>query len=425
MRGVFVGPWEVAGVPARLANALIKMGIRTIYVDYSRNPLGYTEGPQASWLTRLAAAIAERRTRSATVSGWFLLLGQVATSGVLLAWAIVRCDVFVFTFGRTLFGLRELPLLRLLGKRIVFMFFGSDVRPPYLDGSYVGMGESAVQADLARKLRMIRVVERYSDAVICHDGCAQLLNRPYVSALALGVPGPEQGEASRGEQRRAGVRVLHAPSHPRIKGTTVIRQAIQELEASGMDIDYREATGVSNREVREEIARSDFVVDQMYSDIPLSSFGAEAASQGKAVVVGSLDWDAVLSDLPPVAIPPIVRCAPESVREAIAELVVEPETRLRLGRRAIEFMSTNWDGASVAGRFLQLFSGDAPDSWFRDPSSITYVGGCGLSRGDLQRELALVLEHGRSGLGLSGNPKLEERLVSRSLADDLHSSGHT
>lgn len=59
---------------------------------------------------------------------------------------------------------------------------------------------------------------------------------------------------------------MHSPSDPGAKGTPLIREAVEKLKASGVDVTFVELVGVPNSKVIEEIKKADLVIDQMYAD---------------------------------------------------------------------------------------------------------------------------------------------------------------
>src|SRR3712207_9430561 len=78
-----------------------------------------------------------------------------------------RSTLFPYT---TLFrSLYDLPLLKRLGKQIIFVFHGSDERPPYMDGSLMASdrGRSLKQciSMTRRQKQSIKQVERYATTV--------------------------------------------------------------------------------------------------------------------------------------------------------------------------------------------------------------------------------------------------------------------
>ncbi|MES3016274.1 MAG: hypothetical protein V4721_00785 [Bacteroidota bacterium] len=59
------------------------------------------------------------------------------------------------------------------------------------------------------------------------------------------------------------LRVLHAPNHKTIKGTSYIQNAIDELQAEGYPIELKFLQKRPNQEIIEEISKADIVADQL------------------------------------------------------------------------------------------------------------------------------------------------------------------
>ena len=412
IRGVFLGPMEVAGYFARLSVGLRSIGITTLYADLESHPFSYPEAVPAGGLVRVArragAGLANAKT-TPTRAVW--KVASIATRAALLLRAIVACDVFVFGSGQTLFGLRELPLLKLLGKRVVIVFFGTDVRPSYLDGiesSAPDVTPTELVARTRQKRDRIRRLERHATAIVSHAPMSQLLSRSFAAWLEIGIPTIAQPLA---DERVDGVlRVVHAPSHAGAKGTSLIRDAIDRLRSDGVAIEYRELQRASNEAVRAAIAQADVVVDQLYADTPMAVLASEAASAGRPAVVGSLDWPSALADVEGSAIPPSIRCAPEEIGDVLRALAGSPESCRDAGRTARDFVRAHWSPEDVARRYAALADGSAPASWFHSPATIRYAAGSGMSLDRLRQVLASVAGVGDESFLVDDKPELEQRL---------------
>lgn len=78
-------------------------------------------------------------------------------------------------------------------------------------------------------------------------------------------------------------RVLHAPNHRNIKGSSFIIEAIEELQKEGENIELKLLEKVSNDEVLLEIEKADLVIDQLVIGW-YAMFTLEALSLGTPVV---------------------------------------------------------------------------------------------------------------------------------------------
>lgn len=414
---VFIGLVETAGYYGNLDRALRGVGINSTFVNVFGHPFAYAESSSTSRTVRLSIWLGRRRARTpreqlAAKVMWKSL--HWASLVPLFVWAAARHDVFVYAFKSSFFEFRELPLLRLLGKRLVFVFQGSDIRPSYIDGSEMAADRDAtieLCVELTRRKRIaLDRIERSAHTIISLPTYSQLLRRTFVSFISVGIPYPAH-PAPEAESSSDRVRILHSPSHPEAKGTPRIRAAIESLCTEGLAIDYVEVTNQPNDRVLGELARCDFVVDQLYSDTPMSGFPTEAAAFGKPAVVGSWDWDAALEHLVPDHVPPTHRCHPDDVESAIRRLVVDADYRRDLGERARRFVAERWSPEAVARRYLQLFDGEVP-TWACDPAEIRYVHGVGLEEDRVRELIRGVVEHaGTESLLLDDKPELRARLL--------------
>ncbi len=411
VRGVFLGPVEIAGYFARLRIGFESLGVRTVYVDLSDHPFAYAESPPPPLEVRMATR-ASRRLEHGGGGRWLWKAVSIGARALLLVRALLTCDTFVFGSGHTLFGRRELSLVRVLGKKVIVVFFGSEIRPSYLDGVETAASPPtrARFAELNHeKRRRIRQLERHATAIISHPPMSQFLRRQYVAWLEIGIP--TMPAEPRPEGARATLRILHAPSHAPAKGTDAIRETVARLIKDGLDIDYQELQSTTNAKVREALLGADLVIDQLYSDTPMAVLASEAASAGTAVVVGSLDWETMVTDLQPDAIPPVIRCAPETIEATLRELVESSAKRESAGRTALEFVRDRWRPEQVAGRFLAIIEGRTPPPWVRSPSEVRYVSGDGLSRERLRANLRLMASQSADPFEVKDKPALEARLL--------------
>jgi glycosyltransferase involved in cell wall biosynthesis len=412
---VLIGFREISGYCRNLRTGFEEIGVRATFVDLWEDPRGYASATDQRGLVRLVAWLHRRAIAASGLPRpvWRLLYRSAMV--VLFASALVRYDTFVFRSSYSFFSLRELPLLRALGKTVIHVYLGSDTRPSYLNGAEVADGQP--MADLARstadKRRLLARVERHATWIVSHGPSSHLHARPFVGFLTIGLPYPIAGEpASQTDPDQSVATALHAPSNLDAKGTQEVRAAVARLRAAGVALELREIRDVPNREVLAAIAASDFVIDQAYSDTPMATFAAEAAALGRPAVVGGYAWEELRAETPAAGLPPAQLCDPSALDAAIRQLVEDRGRRVELGRAAQAFVRESWSPAAVARRFLLLIDGRAPAAWFVDPATIRNVTGVGLSaaraRETVQR---LVDELGPGALQLDHNPGLRDALL--------------
>jgi hypothetical protein len=197
-----------------------------------------------------------------------------------------------------------------------------------------------------------------------------------------------------------------------VKGTSQIIEILTRLRNKGHEIELVQIQGMPNEVVLQELARCDFIVDQLYSDSPMAAFATEAALFGKPAVVGGYFAEGIEKCIEPADFPPSLYVEPDDLEMAIERLIVDTEFRLRLGKQARQFVLTRWCPMGVAGRYLQLLNDDIPSDWWCDPDRVDYLSGCGLPRVRSKLLVGLLLKHyGASALQVQDKPYLERDLV--------------
>lgn len=421
---VFIGPVNVASYYSGLAAGLRELGVDAELVLFAKDhrfrsvPHG-----RSSRVLRLLDWCVDRVYNVKPCSTLAMLTAAALlpiARAITFFWSLTRFDVFVFGAAKGFFSLYELPLLKLFGKRLIFVFNGSESRPAYIGKWAIGAGSDKVVSKAirraARQKRRIQWIERFADVCINHAPHSHFHKKPYVDHCAVGHPVVLSEPPNRPEMPTKGpnskVRILHAPSVLGPKGTDGIRKIIKTLEASALPIEYVELSGRPNHEVIEELQRCDFVVDQLFSDIPLAGFATEAAFFGKPAAVGGYAFETLQSFYGSSQLPVETYVRPEGMEDLVRRLVTDPDFRKKCGEKSGDFVRNSWNAKTVASRFLQIIEGTIPDSWWVAPASLRYLHGFGDTE-EVRREfLRRVLEaEGRPALQLSDKPELEQLFV--------------
>jgi hypothetical protein len=268
---------------------------------------------------------------------------------------------------------------------------------------------------------MIRFIERHASAVVCHPLYAHLLEKSFIQFLYIGLPThPARDLPVSRLTGNQSVRILHAPSNPKLKGTPKIREAVKNLKARGYALEFIEIVGKSNKQVLLELANCDFVVDQLYSDTPMATFTKEAALFGKPSIVCGYAKAELERLYPPDIIPPSHYCLPDQIEKAIETMLRSPEYCSSLGEKARAFVLERWSSIQVAERINQIIQEDIPPDWFYDPKDIRYLSGAGAPENVIREAVSAIIDqYGKHSLCLSDKSELEDRLVEFAFSDPL------
>ncbi len=418
---VFIGLQEVAGYYGNLAQGFRELGVAADFVSFTEHPFQYQHAQPPSRFARAVAWVSRGRGKARgahpLVRGIWTA-ADIATRLLFFGAACLRYDAFIFGFNSTFFSYRELPVLRRLGKKIVYVYNGSDSRPTYLDGSEMARDRDlTIQQCIERtrkKKATLRTIERDATAIVANPLSAQLHEKPFVSFLLTGLPFPlpEANLVRPDVPEDAPVRILHSPSHPEAKGTPAIREMIERLREKGCHIDFVEVIGKPNREVLEELVKCDLVIDQLYSDQPVAGFAAEAAGFARPAVVGGYGQEVFHEVMPAERIIPVCYRHPDEVEAALEFLIRDKSARSDLGQQARAFVATHWSPKEVARNYLHILEDAVPAAWIVDPAEIRYVRGACMSEDRARDIVAAVIEQGGiDALQVGDKPELQRALV--------------
>ncbi|MFL5244665.1 MAG: glycosyltransferase [Gemmataceae bacterium] len=415
---ILLGLTEVSGHYGSLKQGFCELGLDATFWNLTGHPFAYGNEDNP-FLVRWIRLVALRQKRSRHPAKLFWALLQTVLRCFLFVWAIFRFDVFVFGFNTSFLRYYDLPVLKLLGKKIVYQFHGSDSRPPYLDGSLFPERtafsvETCIEQIQAKK-RTLQTIGRYADVLIDNPTGAHFHERPVVIWLYVGLTSPaaKAAPAVAAQSCASGpVRILHCPSNPAAKGTALIERAIERIQARGHLVEFVKITGRPNSEILRELQECDFVVDQAYSDYAMPGFATEAAWFGKPVVIGGYASELWRGLMPGDRLPPTIFCSPERMEAEIERLVVDHRHRQEVGRQMRQFVETHWQPREVAQRYLELIGGRVPAPWWFDSRQTGYVHGCCAPDSWISELIHRVVQKGGAGALMVGDkPQLERDLI--------------
>lgn len=254
----------------------------------------------------------------------------------------LKCDLFILYAPAVLPTYLYYPILKLLGKKIITAFWGSDVRYWYAfaqEMKQLGAEDEVYPFfEYARtrsggsywdKTRTIKTAEKYSDFIISQPDCAQLQTQPYMRCN-LPIDLSQFEFKIHGREKPL---ILHAPSVPEAKGTDIVMKVIDELKAEGLQFDFRLIQNMPNPELRALLSESDIVVDELYA-ATVGGLSAESMASGNAVLVRYMeDYCKVPKGCP------AINTNKFTLKEELREMIVNVEKRKQiagLGRSYVE-----------------------------------------------------------------------------------------
>ena len=284
---------------------------------------------------------------------------KVAATGAFALAALKKYDVFHLYFGNTLFPhpYPDLPLMKALGKKIVFHFCGCEVRRRDITLEKYGVSGCSECVSLVC-LKKHHPDPKWADVTLVSTPDllefvpgAQLMPGPV--DLAKWTPRPPRTTPVSVDDP---IRVLHAPSDREIKGTRHLLSAVERLKAAGYPVELMLLEGVPHNEVVEYCNRADIAVDQLM----IGAYGTvsiEMMAKGVPVVCRIREdlRGYYPDDLPVVTAEPFEDGQGPDVYSVLEELARQPESWVELGRRGIEYVTREHEMHRVAERVLPLY----------------------------------------------------------------------
>jgi glycosyltransferase involved in cell wall biosynthesis len=265
-------------------------------------------------------------------------------------------EVFHFHFARSLIapvgGLPwfwDLPVLRALGKTIVFTFHGSDVRKRSVhisEDPWSYFRFSDVNCDEERIEKSLAVIRTYAHVLVV----ASPLNHTFVPDAEY-IPKAIEMERFpyAGPRRDRSPLVVHSPSSRATKGTEFVLGGVDRLRQRGFDFEFRLAENLRHDEQRALYEAADIVVDNLLlGDSEVSAL--EAMALGKPVVTRIRDEVRLRHPDSPA-----VSADPDTFVDVLARLVRDAGLRRRLGERSRVFVEQNHAATVVAAKLEPLY----------------------------------------------------------------------
>jgi glycosyltransferase involved in cell wall biosynthesis len=413
---ICIGPGEVAGYFSGLKAGFDALKVQSEHFVLMPNKFAYEES--SYFLKNAYSQIAKLRHAKFLYAQYLGYILEALLRLCIFSYAIVRYDAFIFPGSGSFFKFNELFFLKLLRKKIIVVYLGSDARPAYFSGKHLDDSGKPFNAKLANsetliQAKWIKKVEKYADVIVNHTATAQFFSRNFIRLHAIGMPVKNHTPENSNAEASITTRIVHAPSRPVAKGSMLFKQAIEELRAEGYSIELIELIGVSNSIVLKELSSCDFVIDELYSDVPMAMLATEAAALSKPVIVGGYYAEQYKIDNPSSELPPTLYVLPNEIKEAIRKLIDDENFRHDLGRRAFEFVTLHWSVSAVAKNYLRLIQNESiSDNWKCNPANLHYFWGWGLSKDNWRVQTSEYISHcGAESLKLDHNPQLKQKIL--------------
>jgi glycosyltransferase involved in cell wall biosynthesis len=365
-------PNIVGGNPQGLARAEREVGLDSWSVSFTQSPFGYNTDEivwgngsnpltfearrwRLLWRTLRDFDIVHFNAGQTIMPKWVPAIGNTEFKRLPRAW---RMLLPAYQLYARLFELRDLPLLKAMGKGVVVTFQGSDARQGDVCRAQFKISP-AVEAEAShfspaldrRKRQRIRRFARYADRIyalnpdLLHVLPPQAEFLPY-SHIDLRTWVPPQRVRPAGETPI----VVHAPSHRAVKGTQHVLDAVAQLEREGVRVELTLVEGMPLDEARQIYERADLVVDQLLCGW-YGGLAVEAMALGKPVVCYIREEDLKFVPDGMRQELPIIAATPETICSVLREWLTTRRSELaEVGSRGRAYVEKWHDPLQIAER---------------------------------------------------------------------------
>jgi hypothetical protein len=360
-------PELVGGYSFGIAKAERAIGLTSHCVALRPHPFGYPADQILSSGIKISAQIARWRLLALAMGDYDVIhfnFGQstmpqrifedTSSKGGHPAWSKHLYNIYA-----SILELKDLRLLKLMGKGIVMTYQGDDARQgDFLRSQYKispadEAGYYTEKSDCLKRER-IEIVDRYADAIfavnpdLLHVLPTRARFMPYAHLDIAGIrPVPPSS--------RSVPVVIHAPSHRGVKGTRFVLDAVKRLKSEGIRLEFVLVEGVSHAEAMRLYADADLLVDQLLVGW-YGGLGLELMALGKPVICYVREEDLRFIEPEMRSQLPVIRAEPGTIYGVLKECLTSHRHKLaELGALSRTYVERWHDPLRIAASLKEAY----------------------------------------------------------------------
>ncbi|MDW8332522.1 MAG: hypothetical protein RMK43_12805, partial [Cyclobacteriaceae bacterium] len=334
-----IAGYEIGGQMQLLAETFRKRGVQATAVSYNDDFRGYQNDVMLSG------------------RGWKMDINRF----FFFLWALNHYHVFHFFWGYSLwnwwkFHLLDLPVLKLFRKKIIVHFRGLDVIDiryfDYLRDKNRGLKVSAPPLNRPDQRKKLKKWLRYADEVLVSEpDLFAVVPDAILSPQVIDIRYWTSTQNPLSEKDGV-IRIVHAPSSRRKKGTDFIEEAIKNLQDKGYPVQLILAENQPHHKIRELYEISDIGIDQVLYGWH-GKVSVELMALEKPVICNiNSEWKKYRPELP------VIHADPSNLVSVLELLITDPDKRKQLGKSGREYVLKYHDVECVANELLDLYGID-------------------------------------------------------------------
>jgi glycosyltransferase involved in cell wall biosynthesis len=341
---VFVGPGNIAGNAASVANSLRAVGIYARSYSYSVHPFGY-KCDHENLLIQNPFPDPKKRNfmQKVLVNKYTLNVCRTIQKVIILIYALIKYNTFIFISHETFFSNNlDLRILRSFRKKIAFLFVGCPERDPGDIINKTDRGLCSFCNDFStqqflkcycgqQKKNKIEYISEKADYIFSHRDTASFVLdksklRPFycISSFEL-----SKEEIIKKFKSLSVINITHLPSNHLLKSTSEVIRTIKQINSKYENINFLCAR-ISHDNVLETLKKTHILIDQF--TIGHGLLGVEGMASGCVVICRTAKWfKEDFSELP------LINCNPDELTEMLINLIDNPGKMLEIALKSMEY----------------------------------------------------------------------------------------
>jgi len=264
-------------------------------------------------------------------------------------------NTFIFNSPRSILSRnKDLPILKFLKKKVIFIFCGCTERKIDFDNINKNYICNRCIDDLKKKsslcftpelkAKRIRKLENYSNYIISQSDSAGYLNK--IKPVWFYVISEKPNSKNYLEKFENDVITLvHFPSNPKIKLSHIIIPVMERLEEEFSNVEIMIKSKIPHSVVLDGLEKSHILIDAL--GLGYGSLAVEAMSRGCIVLTEELDW--IIDAVPEC---PVVTTSSKRLHEDLIRLISSKQLRINIAQKSINFYY-KYHSPEITGKYYK------------------------------------------------------------------------
>lgn len=267
-------------------------------------------------------------------------------------WSLNKYDIYHFHYGWSFLPMNvDILILRVLGKKVVMHYWGSDIIQTDIANRYTNLSMEKLNeiypahnnTGIRRRIERIR---RWANLSLV--GSPALL--PYSPNSRYTYPVIDIKKYSPVKNKiHKNINIIHAPTNREIKGTQIVIDTILKLKKDGYPINFVLIENKKHNEAVKIYKKADIIIDDILEG-PYGILSLECMALGKPVLVYIHK-----NILPYIPFAPIINTNPDNLRKNIIKLINNPHLRHNIGKQSIMFVKKYHNAGKIANELINMY----------------------------------------------------------------------